>query len=283
MQSNYIEVCIHTDVDSGEILGMLLEGETLGSWEKDGLLHIFWPEDRWNDAALADLKEVLGRFGVDASDRNLIVSTVPDRDWNAVWAASLKPIILGRRIRIRQSWNDPDPNFNGIELIIDPKRAFGTGYHVTTQLVVEWLEENIRGGERVLDVGTGSGILAMSAIRFGAISALGIDNDPVAIECAREYAAGNGFGSELKLQVSSYESLAEEPFDIIVANLDSRTMPLFCQGISRLLKPGGIACLSGIQDQDYEAVSANLQNLLIAKKRKREDWLALSIKGLGEC
>jgi ribosomal protein L11 methyltransferase len=145
------------------------------------------------------------------------------------------------------------------------------------------LEENIRGGERVLDVGTGSGILAMSAIRFGAISALGIDNDPVAIECAREYAAGNGFGSELKLQVSSYESLAEEPFDIIVANLDSRTMPLFCQAISRLLKPGGIACLSGIQDQDYEAVSANLQNLLIAKKRKREDWLALSIKGLGEC
>jgi ribosomal protein L11 methyltransferase len=278
MQSNYIEVCVRTDVDSGEILGMLMDGETLGSWEKDGVLHMFWPEERWNEDALDDLKSVLERLGVDASDRNLTISTVPDQDWNAAWAASLTPIILGRRIRIRQSWHEADRNFNGIELVIDPKRAFGTGYHTTTQLVVEWLEENIHGGERVLDVGTGSGILSMSAIRFGAISALGIDNDPVAIECAQEYAERNGFGCELKLRVSSFETLDEGPFDIIVANLDSRTMPLFCKCISRLLKPGGLACLSGIQDQDYEEVSLILGRLSIIHKRKREDWLALSIK-----
>ena len=277
MQSNFIEVTMRTDVDSGELLGMLMDGEALGSWEKDGVLHVFWPEERWNDAALEDLNKILVQLGVDARQAELTVSTVPDQDWNASWAASLKPIRLGQRIRIRQSWHEPDPDFRGIELVIDPKRAFGTGYHATTQLVVEWLEDHIHGGERVLDVGTGSGILAMSAIRFGAASALGIDNDPVAIDCAREYAAGNGFGPELDLRVASFDTLGESQFDIIVANLDSRTMPHFCKYIGRLLKRGGIACLSGIQDQDYEEVSSLLHqaSLKVTDRLQREEWLAL--------
>ncbi len=279
MQSNYIEVCIKTEVDAGELLGMLNEGETLGSWEKDGVLHIFWPEDRWNDAALEDLKNMLGALGEKAPE--LTIAAVPDQDWNATWAASLQPIRLGRRVRIRQSWHAPDPGFEGIELVIDPKRAFGTGYHATTQLVMEWLEDSVRGGERVLDVGTGSGILAMCAIRFGAASALGIDNDPVAVECAREYAAVNGFGSELELKVAAFDALGEGKFDVIVANLDSRTMPGFCAVIGRLLQPGGVACLSGIQDQDYEEVAGllNEANLKITARRQKDEWIALSVGG----
>ena len=184
MYPTFIEVSLRTDVDSGELLAMLQDGESLGSWEKDGILHLFWPEDRWNAAALEDLKNVLAQMGTGVRDEDLTVTAVPDQDWNANWAASLQPILLGRRVRVRQSWHAADPEFRGIELVIDPKRAFGTGYHATTQLVVEWLEAHIRGGERVLDVGTGSAILAMTAIRLGAASALGIDNDPVAVECA---------------------------------------------------------------------------------------------------
>jgi ribosomal protein L11 methyltransferase len=188
MPANYIEVSFRTDVDSGEILAMLQGGEELGCWENDGIVHVFWPDDQWNDEALEDLKRVLTIFGVDPKSSDLTVQTVPDKDWNATWAASLTPICLGKKFRIRQSWHPADDSFNGIELVIDPKRAFGTGYHATTQLVIEWLEKNIRGGERVLDVGTGSGILAMAAIRLGAASALGFDNDAIAVECAEEYA-----------------------------------------------------------------------------------------------
>ena len=277
MRSDFIEVSLRTDADSGELLGMLKDAETLGSWEKDGVVHIFWPEERWNDSTLNDLKRVMSQLGIEEHESDLKITHVPDQDWNAVWAASLKPIRLGRGVRIRQSWHEADSAFNGIELVIDPRRAFGTGYHTSTQLVIEWLEDHIVGGERVLDVGTGSGILSMVAIRLGAAYALGIDNDSVAVDCAREYARFNGFGAELDLCVASFEALADEPFDVVVANMDSRTMPLFCKKIGRLLKPGGAACLSGIQDQDYEEITELLGRIGVIKKRKRDEWLSLSL------
>ena len=206
MQSNYIEVCIKTEVDSGELLGMLNEGETLGSWEKDGVLHIFWPEERWNDAALEDLKNVLGAMGESAPE-DLTIAAVPDQDWNATWAASLQPIRLGRRVRIRQSWHEADPGFTASSWSLIPSARLAPDIMRPRSWSWNGWRDSVRGGERVLDVGTGSGILAMCAIRFGAASALGIDNDPVAVECAREYAAGNGFGAELDLKVAAFDAL----------------------------------------------------------------------------
>jgi ribosomal protein L11 methyltransferase len=285
MPENYIEVSFRTDVDSGEILALLDGGEELGCWENDGVIHIFWPESRWSPVALADLRRVLAAFGVDADAADISVETVPDKDWNATWAASLTPIRFGRRFRVRQSWHPPEEGFDGIELVIDPRRAFGTGYHATTQLVIEWLEGNVRGGERVLDVGTGSGILSMAAIRLGAASALGIDNDPVAVECAREYAQGNGFGDELRLCVGSFDDLGgaekeDAGFDLIVANIDGKTLPHLCPRLPRLLKPGGKVCLSGLQAHDLEAITAVLQaaGLAVRAQSQRGEWLALEIR-----
>jgi ribosomal protein L11 methyltransferase len=279
MYSNFIEVSIRTDIDSGELLSLLPDGELLGSWEMDGVLHIFWPRDQWSAAALAELKTALAQMDASVRDEDLTIAEVADQDWNATWAASLQPILLGRRVRIRQSWHEADPEFCGIELVIDPKRAFGTGYHATTQLIVEWLADHIRGGERILDVGTGSGILAMAAIRVGAASALGIDSDPIAVECAQEYAALNGFGPELELRVASFDNLDAGKFDVIMANLDIRTLPRLCESLKRLMAPGAIACLSGLQEQDYDEVVAALtrQGFKIAARQQREDWLALSV------
>jgi ribosomal protein L11 methyltransferase len=280
MQKNYVEASIRADVDSGEILALMECEESLGAWEKDGILHFYWSEEKWNDAILKHLKRALSALGVETDDSCIAIQTVPDRDWNAAWALSLQPIRLGKHICVRQSWNEVDPGFKGIELIIDPKRAFGTGYHATTQLVIEWLEEHIRGGERILDVGTGSGILAMVAIRLGARSALAIDNDPVAVECAQEYAAVNGFGSELELNVATFENFDPGRFDVIVANLDGRTMPLLCGLIPRLLNADGIACLSGLQQQDFQEISGDLAKveLQITARTQRDEWLALEVK-----
>ena len=219
-------------------------------------------------------------MGVEDRENLLTIRAVPDQDWNAEWAKSLKPIRIGRQVRIRQSWHESDAAFDGIELVIDPKRAFGTGYHETTQLVIEWLEDHILGGERILDVGTGSGVLAMAAIRLGAAMALAVDNDPVAIECAREYCGANGFGPELELRAASFEDLEGIGYDVVVANLDIRTMPSFCPHLRRLLKPGGLACLSGLQPQDFQEVSEALARvgLHASGRTGREEWIALTIR-----
>jgi len=281
MSENYIEAVFRADVDSGEILAMLLDGEELGCWENDGVIHIFWHEARWSPEALQDLRRTMSVLGIDPDAAELTINAVPDKDWNATWAASLTPIRLGKRIRIRQSWHLPEEGFDGIELVIDPRRAFGTGHHATTQLVVEWLEKSISGGEWVLDVGTGSGILSMAAIRLGAASALGIDNDPVAIECAREYARVNGFGAELEFRVGSFKDCAEGGFDIIVANIDGKTLPALCPELARLLRQGahvkGRICLSGLQEYDLDEITAALSRagFTVKIKTSRDEWLAL--------
>jgi len=277
MSENFIEAVFCADVDSGEILAMLSGGEELGCWESDGVIHIFWPESRWSPEAADDLRHTLSIFGIDPSAAGLTIESVPDKDWNAAWAASLTPIALGRRIRVRQSWHSPDLNFDGFELVIDPRRAFGTGHHATTQLVIEWLEKHLRGGERVLDIGTGSGILSMAAIRLGAASALGIDNDPTAVECAREYARINNFDNRLELRVGNFSDCADGDFDIIVANIDGKTLPALCSYLPRLLKPGGRICLSGLQEHDMEEITSALDRagFVVKMKTSRGEWLAL--------
>jgi ribosomal protein L11 methyltransferase len=279
MSGLFFEVSLRADLDLGELWGMMRGEEPLGGWENDGVLYLYWPKEKWAPGILEELRRLLMSLGVDIPGADLNVRAVEDQDWNAAWAASLKPIRVGKRIRIRQSWNLRDPEFDGIELVIDPKRAFGAGYHATTQMILEWLERYIRGGEHILDIGTGTGILSMAALRLGAASALAIDNDPEAIECAMEYAAVNGFGPELDLRTASFESAGLGRYDVVAANLDVRALPALSRLLPGMLNPGAAASLSGLQIQDQaEAVELLLRGgLQIAAQMQREEWLMLAV------
>jgi ribosomal protein L11 methyltransferase len=277
MLGQFIEVRLRTDWDPAEFVGMMRGEEPLGSWEAEGILHLYWAEERWNAGILDEIRRLITSLGDDVQTADLGVHPVADQDWNAAWAASLQPIRIGKRIRIRQSWNPIDPEFDGIEIVIDPKRAFGAGYHATTQMILEWLENHVRGGERVLDIGTGTGILAMAALRLGAASALAIDNDPEAVECAMEYAAVNGFGPELDLRTASFETAGLGRYDLVVANLDIRALPALSGLLPGMLNPAAHACLSGLQCQDANEAADLLSRagLKIETQEQREDWLAL--------
>lgn len=277
MPHNYTEVNMRSEVDSGELFAMLQDTGALGCWEEKAVIHIYWPEEKWTPEVLRNLKRILATLGEGDREAFPEIRMLPDKDWNEVWAASLVPVQLGKAVRIRQSWHARELEFDGIELIIDPKRAFGTGHHATTRLVIEWLEEHIRGGEKMIDIGTGTGILAMVALRLGADSALAIDNDSAALKCARENALANNFGRELDLQTEDFENLNAGSFDVVVANLSGKTMPELCAMLPKMLKPGGVACLSGLQQQDHDEIAAALwkAGLQINARRIREEWLAL--------
>jgi ribosomal protein L11 methyltransferase len=280
MEHAYIDVQLNTSIDPAELLAMLDSGESLGSCEIEGVTHVYWPAAAWRPGWLAKLKRVLRTLGENPERVIRGIVPVPEIDWNGRWAESLQPIRVGRRLWIRQSWNHVTLQTGEIELIVDPGRAFGSGYHQTTRMLLEWLDERIGGGERMLDVGTGSGILAMAALRFGCASALGIDNDAEAIDCARSNALANGFGPELQLITASVDDLAPSLFDLIVANLDRRTLDCFAAELLARVTQGGRLLLSGLLPEDADDVLTAFSSFgarLLARK-ELEEWLALEME-----
>src|SRR5512140_3995318 len=133
MRANYIEVRVTTSLDSGEIVALLEDPPPAGAWESDGVVHLFWLQEEWGAGVLDRLHVVLDRLGAPAAPGLVTVDAIPDQDWNRTWARSLKPVRIGRHIVIRQSWNSAELPEGAIALMIDPKRAFGSGYHATTQ------------------------------------------------------------------------------------------------------------------------------------------------------
>ncbi len=276
---NFVEVCVKTSIDCIELLGMVENPDLLGAWEKDGVIYLYWPEEPWSEQILEQLRSAVASLSGGTQEIDITTNLVPDQDWNSAWAKSITPIRIGRRVLIRQSWNAAIPFPGMIELIIDPKRTFGTGFHATTQLLIEWLEDRVKGGERVLDCGTGSGILSMVALRLGAVSAVGIDNDPVAIECAREYAAVNAFGSELSLRVAGIEELGPEKFDLVLANLDRNSFVRYSGTLVSRMSASGVLLITGICPEDYdEIVSAfAATGCRVGGKKERDGWIALDV------
>ena len=142
---------------------------------------------------------------------------VEQEDWQNGWRKYYHPMDVGQRLAIVPSWQDYDTD--RVKLILDPGLAFGTGGHETTNLCLEVLDERVKGGERVLDIGTGSGILAIAALKLGAAVAEGVDIDPVAVRTAGENAALNGVADKLTVLVGDLSDKASGKYDIITANI----------------------------------------------------------------
>src|SRR5262249_43534923 len=162
-----------------------------------------------------------------------------------------------------------------IEIVLDPKQAFGTGYHSTTRVLLEWLEDLVHGGEFVLDVGAGSGILAMVSLRLGAASALGVECDPVAVDFARADAEENGFGDYLEFRCGTLEGVdphGELRPDLVLANLDRQTLLLLCDELTRYVSHGARLLLSGILlEQEPEIVEAfSRAGAMLFQRREQE-------------
>jgi ribosomal protein L11 methyltransferase len=289
MSEGWIDVRIRTTVDAGELLGRLGDPAIQGGWEESGVVHLYWPKPQWGLEAQACLTRTLLGLDPDASpERDICVEDLPDQDWNRQWAQSVRPIRIGRRIVIRPSWEAVTLQVQDIEIVLDPKQAFGTGHHATTRMLLEWLEDLIHGGEFVLDVGAGSGILAMVALRLGADSALGVESDPVAVECAQDYLKENGFGDGLEFRCGTLEEIDPQGTlrpDLILANLDGRTLLLLSDALGRYVGHGARLLLSGILlDQEDEIIEAfSRVGAMLSRRCEQEGWVALELLMVESC
>ena len=215
---------------------------------------------------------------------------IADQNWMEAWKQHYKPILIGKQLVILPAWMD-SPTPDRIPIKIDPGMAFGTGTHPTTQLCLELMEK--ASGEirlsnfefRVIDVGCGSGILSIAAIRLGAAAALGVDIDAGSILNARENANTNQVGDELILEVGSVQEILDGKFafrkaPLVLANILAPVIVrLFDAGLADLIDENGSIILSGIlQEQEHNVMeAAQAQGLRMKERKQMGDWVAMTM------
>lgn len=281
MSTNWIEVCIQEPLDAGELLSRLDDASVRGAWEEQGLVRLYWPEDQWSEERLASLRLAVSDLATSQQGSPLSVRKVPAQDWNETWTRSVKPLRIGRLV-IRPSWEPVTLGPHDIEIILDPKQAFGTGHHATTRMLLTWLQQNIRGGEIVLDIGAGSAILAMAAVKLGARSACGVEIDPVAVDCAREYVELNQLRDRVEIVVGTLTRAPQQKQelpDLVLANLDRQTVLSLAEELADLATKGARLMVSGIlAEQETEIVdSFSGLGLVCSKRCEEEGWVALEL------
>ncbi len=202
---------------------------------------------------------------------------IADCDWTSGWKETIPVLPLGKRVVIKPSWREYTPQSGEIVLELDPGMAFGTGLHPTTRLCVELLEDLIQPGMRVLDLGTGTGILALAAAKLGAEEVVAVDNDANAVAVARRNARDNDVAQTIRLV---HGSLAEVSgtYDLVLANILAPVLISMAEnGLAARVKRGGAVVLSGILDEQTAEVSSAMENagLHVADRRQQDDWVAL--------
>lgn len=218
----------------------------------------------------------LGVFTQDSGSWNLSVKEIADEEWAHSWKRFWHPMKIGNKIVICPSWEEYTPKEDEIIIDLDPGTAFGTGSHPTTRLCIVALEKYTKSGDLLADIGTGSGILAIAGIKFGAMEAVGDDNDPSVIEVAKENAQKNGVLDKCNFFEGSASEVKGE-YDIVTANILAHILIEMMDKLAILTKKGGKLILSGIIAEKAEDVrqSAISTGLKIIETLDEDNWVAI--------
>jgi len=206
--------------------------------------------------------------------------SVIEADWAEVWKERLSVLHIGRHIVIRPSWLDYAPAPGDVVVQLDPGMAFGTGLHPTTQMCLVALEKLIRPEAKVLDLGTGSGILAIAAARLGAGHVLAVDDDPVAAKTARANVVANEAQGIVSVVCGSLAEVSGS-YDLVVVNILARVIiEMVRGGLTTRVCPGGVLIAAGIiADQEPEVVAAlEQEDFALVERQQRGDWVCLVVK-----
>lgn len=200
-------------------------------------------------------------------------AAVPQEDWSERWKRGLETLLVSPRLSVRPSCVEAQPGMGRVEVVIDPGQAFGTGGHASTRLALEWIDAcaaELVSSARVLDVGCGTGVLALAALRLGAGTAVGIDLDPLATQAARDNAVANGLAARAHFVLGPVAALGAAGFELVAANLlCSEMLPLLGE-IARRVRAGGAVVLSGLLDPETARVVAACEGLGLRGEGRRD-------------
>lgn len=203
------------------------------------------------------------------------VAKLVDQDWERVWLSSFKPIQVGTNLWVCPSWCKPT-NASARNIILDPGLAFGTGTHATTNMCLQWLAEQSLMGQRVLDYGSGSGILAIAAVLSGASQADAVDIDPLAVEACDENAKRNGVAASIKSYLpTDLPSEASGTYDLVIANILADVIIELSDTLLHHLRPGGTLLLTGILSTQAAKVMATFGSNFDFSKTDNDQWCLL--------
>lgn len=261
-----------------------MEGEE-NSLEKKVRVYGYFFTDSSLEVRKQKLEEALWYLGQIQKLPSAQYRMIQDENWMDAWKDQYQPLQIGERLMIIPAWiknNFPER----LPILINPGMAFGTGTHPTTQLCLELIEAHLQPGQTIFDVGCGSGILSIAAMRLGANRAIAVDIDPASVESTRENCALNKLENKVEIAQGSADLILSGQFGLVQAPLvaanilASVIINLLDDGLSALVEPQGLLILSGILDHQADEIinKAKEKNLSLLEKRGMEDWVALCLK-----
>jgi len=276
----YLEISISGNQNQQELLiPTMIELGCDAFQQTDYKLLCYIDKSRWTNekyqSLIDDLRNILHIVSVNSA---VEFREIVEENWNELWEHSLKPIEIGEKLVIKPSWCNYENKSNRIIIQIDPKMSFGTGYHETTRLTLTLLEKYIFDSCSILDVGTGTGILAIAAVKLGANSAVGIDNDLWSIENANENVKNNHVENKVTITTKALQDFLPLNFDLIAANLTLNTIIEMLRDFHRLLKNNGILLLSGLLRSDQHIITDAIQSsqFIVDEIITENEWIAIA-------
>ena len=281
MERQFVEVTVVADEELNEkLVGIMSQLGFEGFWEEGRVLRCYMSRDRWTDDMLTEIESfarAMVRPSATASPQ-LFVNTVNNRNWNEEWEKTIRPIHVTERIVIRPSWHIYVASPGEIVLTIDPKMSFGTGYHESTRLVLRLMEKHLTRGMNLLDIGTGTGVLAIAAVKLGADSATGVDHDEWSHRNALENVHVNAVDDRVTITLGDISSISSQTFEMIVANIQRNVLESMLGDIRRCLSSRGILILSGLlsSDRDEMTRALNAAGLNVIDELTENAWIGLA-------
>jgi ribosomal protein L11 methyltransferase len=275
----YIEDYSHLDEEVEEIAHIDLIDEELKKKDRTkAVVHVYISPDDNPAEAVAFLTERYAAAGIQST---IETSSCVQEDWINNWKKYFHPIPVGKKLLVRPDWEQTENPENRVVLNLEPGVAFGTGTHETTRLCMEFLEEYVKPGSTMLDVGCGSGILSVAGLLLGAKSAVGVDIDPLAVKTAVQNAERNHVADRFSGICGNLTEQVKGTFDVVAANIVADVVIDLTQNIGQYLAPDAIYLMSGIIDErEQDVLNALKGKFDVIARREEKGWVALAAKAV---